>query len=264
HCRCPADRFLLVAFFVVYRSGFLLGKLPRVGHMMEELSRATVQIKVRAAFTIMLVFVVLAQRLGTEVILGAFLAGAAIALLRTPADTELGHRLEAMGFGFFIPIFFVMVGAQFNLNALTQHAGAILLVPALIAVGAIVKLVPALVFRLSFSWRETFAAGALLSARLSLIIAAAAIGVRVGFLDEAVSSAVILVAIVSVTVGPIVFSRLMAIKQEPRTLPVVVVGANELGLHVAERLRRQREDVVLVDAEESRVERARAWVHVHS
>ena len=115
----------------------------------------------------MLVFVVLSEFLGAEVILGAFLAGAIVALLKTPADADLTHKLEAIGLGFFIPIFFIMVGVEFNLVALLSSSQALLLVPVLLLVAVAVKFFPAITFRLNFPWRESFAAGTLLVARLS-------------------------------------------------------------------------------------------------
>ena len=110
---------LFVAFFFMSRFGDLFfNQVPLVRNILEELSHATAQIKVRLAFSIMLTFVVLAEVLGAEVILGAFLAGAIVSLFRRPEDEALVHQLESIGFGFFIPIFFIMVGVDFNLEAL--------------------------------------------------------------------------------------------------------------------------------------------------
>ncbi len=75
-----------VAFFLLYQLGAFSNRTAAVRRTIEVLSHATAQIKVRLAFTIMLVFVALSQALGTEVILGAFLAGAVLALLRTPCN----------------------------------------------------------------------------------------------------------------------------------------------------------------------------------
>ena len=85
--------------------------------LVEDLSQATVQIKVRGAIAIMMGFVVLAEVLGAELILGAFLAGMVISLIKAPQDEDLIHKLEAFGFGFFIPVFFIMVGVELDLVA---------------------------------------------------------------------------------------------------------------------------------------------------
>ncbi len=248
---------LFVVFFFMYRLGNLFfNRIPGVRRIMEELSSATAQIKIRTAFTVMLIFVALAEFLGTEIILGAFLAGAIVSLLSTSEDAEAMHQLESFGFGFFIPIFFIMVGVDFNFSALLDSPQALLLLPLLLAAAVAVKLIPALAFRLNFSWRETLGAGSLLSARLSLIIAASAIGLRLGVISEPVNAAIILVAIVTVTLAPLIFVRVIPERESEEEKPTIVVGAGVLGLQVAEQLRGHHDRVVVMDSDEERIARA--------
>ena len=135
-----------------------------------------------------------------------------MALLRTPEDRELSSQLEAIGFGFFVPIFFIMVGVDFNLPALLSSTAALLSVPLLLIAAIAVKMIPALVFLLNHTWREALAAGILLCPRLSLIIAAAAIGAKLGVIDESVNAAIVLVAIVTVTASPLAFFRVFPVR----------------------------------------------------
>jgi Kef-type K+ transport system membrane component KefB/Trk K+ transport system NAD-binding subunit len=247
---------LFVAFFLVYYFGrVFFNRIAGVRRALEELSHASAQIKVRAAFTMMLLFVVLSEVLGTEIILGAFLAGAIVALLRQPEDEDLGEKLEAIGFGFFIPIFFIMVGVDFNLSALLSSQEALVLVPVLLAAAIVVKLFPSLIYRLRFNWQETFAAGALLSARLSLIIAASAIGLRLGVISEPVNAAIILVAIITVTGAPLVFSRFQLGEEAEEIRPILIAGATDLGVRVAEQLQAHHEAVIVIDPDESSLAR---------
>jgi Kef-type K+ transport system membrane component KefB/Trk K+ transport system NAD-binding subunit len=249
---------LFVAFFFMARFGeFFFNRITLVRNVLEELSHATAQIKVRLAFSMMLTFVVLAEVLGAEVILGAFLAGAIVSLLRRPQDEGLAHQLEAIGFGFFIPIFFIMVGVDFNLDALLSSPQALVLLPVLLAAAFLVKFLPTLIFRLRFSWRETLGAGALLSSRLSLIIAASAIGLRLGVISESINANIILVAIITVTVSPLIFLRIMPEQPEYERRPVIVVGAGSLGLHVADQIAGHQEWLVVIDTQEERIQRAR-------
>jgi len=247
---------LFVAFGLVHRFGILLNKFSALRRTFEELSHATTQIKVRATFAVILIFVALSEVLGTEIILGAFLAGAIISLIRTPLDDDLIHQLEAIGFGFFIPIFFIMVGVELNLPLLFGSKGTLWLVPLFLLAAILVKLLPALIFTLRFSLKEALASGVLLSARLSLIIAAAAIGARLRVISESTRAAVVLVAVVTVTVAPLIFVRLFPGRGPRRFRPIVVAGAEELGLRVAEQLRAHHESVVVVDFDAKRVERA--------
>lgn len=249
---------LFVAMFLIYHfSRISTTRFPSLPRMLDELSSATTQIKVRAAFTVMLIFVVLSEILGAEVILGAFLAGVIVSLLRREGDKAIHNQLETIGYGFFIPIFFMMIGVSFNLNVLLSSSQALLLVPLMLAAAVVVKALPALVFRLRYNWPETWAAGAILSARLSLIIAAAEIGLELGVISEAMDMAIILVAMITVTLAPMIFVRFSLAEEKPEQKNVVVVGAGELGLQVAAELRLHHEPVVVLDAELRRVERAR-------
>jgi Kef-type K+ transport system membrane component KefB len=161
---------LLGAFATLARMGQLAARVQRLRRVVEELSHTIAQIQVRGAFALMVAFIVLAEGLGTEIILGAFLAGAIISLLAEREGSHLHMKMEAIGFGFFIPIFFIMVGVSFDLPALLSSSKAPLLVPPLLVVAYAIKLLATLLYRLNFSWRETLAAGTLLSSRLSLIL----------------------------------------------------------------------------------------------
>lgn len=248
---------LFVVFFLMYRFGTILNRVVALRRTIEELSHATAQIKVRAAFAVMIAFVGLSETLGSEIILGAFLAGAIIGLLRTADDAELSRQLEAIGFGFFIPIFFIKVGVDFNLPVLLASSGALLLVPFLLAAAILVKVIPALSFTANFPLRQALAAGILLSARLSLIIAAAAIGKRLGVIGEAVNGAIILVAVVTVTVAPMIFVRLVPGRRHSKLDRIVVVGAEDLGMQVAKRLKAHLEPVTIVDTAPELIARAK-------
>ncbi len=249
---------LFVFMLLVYYFGdFLFNHIPGARAMLEELSHATAHIKVRLAFLVLLVFVVLAETLGAEIILGAFLAGLIVSLLQGPEDEALVHQLESMGFGFFIPIFFVMVGVEFNLTALMENRSALILLPLLLIAAVMVKGLPSLIYRKRFGRRAALAAGALLSARLSLIIAASEIGLRVGVISEAVNASIILVALTTVTIAPSTFLALLPRRKEPVEPPMVVVGAGELGLQVSQILQGHGERVLVIDRDPARLERAR-------
>jgi Kef-type K+ transport system membrane component KefB len=248
---------LLGAFVTLGRVGRLAASIPRLRRLVDELSHATAQIQVRGAFALMVAFIVLAEWLGTEIILGAFLAGAIISLLAKREGSHLHLKMEAMGFGFFVPIFFIMVGVGFDLPALLSSSKALLLVPLLLGVAYAIKFVAALVYRLNFPWRETLAAGALLSSRLSLIIAAAAIALDLGAINQSTNAAIILVAIVSCTMSPMLFNRFLPPTEAPTREGVILVGLGELSILLAERLRQGGELVTLVGLDGDRVKGTR-------
>ena len=236
---------LFVAFVIVYRVAAHLQRHFPAEHFLEELSSATAQLQLRGSFALALVFIALAESLGVENILGAFLAGVIISLLAEGEGSVLREKLDAVGYGFFIPIFFIMVGANFDLRALLRSSPALLLVPLLVGIAYLVKFVPALIYRLAYSWQETVAAGVLLSSRLSLIIAASAIGLQLGAISEAVNSAVILVAIVTCTLSPVLFNRL-APHPARKAERVIVVGSRKNAALLTHRLRDHGVDAVLI------------------
>ncbi len=240
---------LIAAFLVVYRVAIAFRSHPPAGKLFEQLSSATAQLGLRGSLALALLFIALAEGLGIEYILGAFLAGVIVSSLSGGEVTVLQEKLDAFGYGFFIPIFFVMVGVGFDLPALLGSREALILVPLLLGMAYAVKLVPILILRLRFTWRETVAAGMLVSSRLSLIVAAAAIGLDLGVITDAVNSAIILIAVITCTVSPIVFSWLMPDQVERDR--VIVVGSRASAGLLAGRLRDHEFETVLISEDDA-------------
>lgn len=239
--------FLAVAFLGALRAGQQLRRLGWLRRLFEELAHATAQIQVRGSLALMLIFVALSEQLGTEVILGAFLAGALISLLSGREESELKPKLEALGFGFFIPIFFILIGAKFELKALLGSPQTMLLALLLIVCAFLLKIASALPLRWVASWRETLAGGFLLSSRLSLIIAAGEIGVRLGLFTKNTHTAIICVALVTCIGGPMGFQALLPGGRSARRRQALIVGAGEHGLLLAARLKNQGWRVTLLE-----------------
>jgi trk system potassium uptake protein TrkA len=235
---------LIAAFLVAYRVAMAFRSHPPAERLFEQLSSATAQLGLRGSLALAFLFIALAEGLGIEYILGAFLAGVIVSSLSGGEVTVLRDRLDAFGYGFFIPIFFVMVGVGFDLPALLDSRDALILVPLLIGIAYAVKLVPALILKLRFTWRETIAAGMLVSSRLSLIVAAAAIGLELGVITDAVNSAIILIAIITCTVSPVAFSWLTPDRVERDR--VIVVGSRASAGLLAGRLREHEFETVLI------------------
>jgi len=229
---------LLLAVAALLRVGKFLLAIPGLGQVLREVAETTAQIRVRGSFALMVALAALASVLGVEVILGAFLAGAIVSIFSDRNNPVLREKLDAIGFGFFIPIFFIMVGVNLDLKSLLGSPENLLLLPALLIAAFVIKFGAGLVFRLAYSWRETVAAGALLSARLSLIIAASAIALDLNLINEAVNTAIILVAIVSVTIAPILFDYLLPRREGEGRLRqgAIIVSSRELALALAKQL----------------------------
>ena len=211
---------LTLNLLVVFTLFFLLGGvvwagkklLNRETSLVKRLAFAapkTAELQVRTAMTLMLLFVVFSQFIGSEIILGAFLAGTAVSSL-SPKSVHglLGMKLDAIGFDLFIPIFFIMVGANFDIQSLLADPASLVLVPVLVAFAFVVKVVPSLMLKQFFGKKNAIAAGFLLSSRLSLIIAASAIGLRLGVITPEINTAIILVAIVTCITSPAIYGMM--------------------------------------------------------
>jgi Kef-type K+ transport system membrane component KefB len=170
------------------------------------LQDTTAQIRIRAAIVLFVGFAAVAEQLGLEVILGTFVAGAIISLLdrdEVMTHPDFRRKLEAMGFGFFIPVFFVTSGVRFDLDALVAKASNLAMVPVFLLALLIVRGVPALLYRHLLGGRRTLVAGILQATSLPFIVAATAIGLELGLLDAAESAALIGAGLLSVLLFPL-------------------------------------------------------------
>ncbi len=214
HHSSAGARAMLVGLIVLLALVLFLGvrfatRLAAVGRLIERHAGSTAQLRIRASFALLLGFTALADRLGLELILGSFLAGAIVAALAVQREHPLYTvKLDAVGYGFFVPIFFIVTGANLNIPALAANHKSLVLVPLLFAAMVIVKAVPAGLYRLRHSTRDAAAAGVLQTAQLMLPVAAVQIGKQLGILSDAVGAAVILASFFSMLLAPIGFSIL--------------------------------------------------------
>lgn len=168
----------------------------------------TEEMGIRATLALLFVLVGVASLLGIEAVLAAFLSGGIIAVVFRERGA-LDRKLSGFSYGFLIPIFFIDVGIRFDLTAVTD-AEALVFTGQLVIAAFVVKTASALVlFLRGHGLRSVAAAAALLSARLSLIIVVAEIGRHLGLLSSSQEGSIILLAIVTTTVAPTLFRRLL-------------------------------------------------------
>jgi Kef-type K+ transport system membrane component KefB len=224
---------LMTAFNIVYQSGvgvaFLieilrLGAVFFVAYMVLRVLKLMVwwfpayftrmiaiedpsEVGVRAGLALMIAFVSIAELMGMEAILGAFLAGALFSFVFREKGI-LETKLAGIGHGFFIPVFFIHVGVGFNLSALgTAQIYPLLAELALLSL--LVKAVATSVLgAVDFGLREIAGAALLLSTPLTLLVAIAAIGLDLGALSELENSAVILMAVASALLFPTAYKAI--------------------------------------------------------
>jgi Kef-type K+ transport system membrane component KefB len=202
----------------------------RVMQTLVRLQDTTAQIRVRGAFVLLAVFVVLASKFGLEAILGAFLAGAILKLVdRDEAMThpQFRNKLEAAGFGVFIPFFFVSSGIRYDAGALFGHPSTLARVPLFLAILLAVRGLPALLYRPLATSRET-AAGALLQATsVGFFVVASQIGQDMGLISAANAAAVIAAGLLSVILFPV--GALALLKQRGEREPAAEAAVTPSG-----------------------------------
>ena len=167
----------------------------------------TEELGVRLSLALLFLFVAVSELVRLEPVLGAFLGGCVLSFV----FREKGHlesKLSALGFGFLIPIFFINVGVEFDLTNVLGP-GQVQFTLKLLVLAIMVKLVPSLILTLQrIPLRAAMKAGILLSARLSLIMAAAEIGLREGLITPAIKDSIILLALLTCLLGPTLFKLL--------------------------------------------------------
>jgi Kef-type K+ transport system membrane component KefB len=178
----------------------------RISAALVRLQDTTAQIRVRGAFLLLAAFVVLADRFGLEAILGAFVAGAVLKLVDT--DRAMTHprfhaKLEAAGFGVFVPFFFVTSGVRFDLDALFADAATVARVPVFVLVLLAARGLPALLYRDVLDHRRAAAAGLLQATSLSFLVVASQIGIELDLISAATGAALVAAGLVSVLLFPL-------------------------------------------------------------
>ena len=171
-----------------------------------DLQDTTAEIRVRGTVALLLVFASLATAFGLESILGAFLAGAALTMLDRDDDmthTQFYTKLHAVGFGVFIPFFFVATGVSLDVRALVEQVSSLAKIPVFLVALLVVRALPAIFYRpLLGSRREVVAVGLLQATSLSIPVVAGGIGVELGVMQPANYAALVAAGLLSVIAFP--------------------------------------------------------------
>jgi Kef-type K+ transport system membrane component KefB len=213
------DKLVLLAAFVAFVVAVAvaiagLERSRRVSDALLRLQDTSAQIRVRGAFLLLTLFVVFASRFGLEAILGAFFAGATLRLVdrdETMTHTFLQAKLEAAGFGIFIPFFFVSTGMKLDVRSLFEHGSTLARVPIFLAALLVVRGLPAVVYRpLTDGRGQIVAAGLLQATSLSIPVVAGQIGLSLGLISTQSYVALVAAGLLSVIVFPLVALPLLA------------------------------------------------------
>ncbi|MCM3707100.1 MULTISPECIES: monovalent cation:proton antiporter family protein [Cytobacillus] len=230
------NTWLLLILFGVGVLLYFLGRRFKNLNFLEAMSTGTVQIGTRAVFALIIFLVALSETVGAENILGAFLAGVLVSLLAP--NQEMIHKLDSFGYGFLIPIFFVMVGVGLDVWTLFGDPKMLMLIPLLLIALLLSKLIPIYILKRWYDIKTVIASGFLLTSTLSLVIAAATIGERMGVITAEMSGTLILVAVITSIFTPVVFKKLFPQETaEEKKLKVSFIGANQMTMPIYNELK---------------------------
>ena len=238
---------LFILFYLAFKVGKKIIKAPVFNRIINQLSHAASQIKVRGTILLILLFIILSQLIDAEMILGSFLAGLLLSNFLSKDRSILLVKLDGMGYGFFIPVFFILVGVHLDIGALHTLNDSILFLMILLITLYLVKIIPALIWTKLFGLKKSIAAGILLSSRLSLIIAAAQIALQLELISPAINSAFIIMAIITCLASPIIFNLLNKFEKISKN-KIIIVGGGEIGNILAKRLKMHGQPIVSVQS----------------
>ena len=184
-----------------------------ITRMIDKLADTSAQIRIRLSMLLVVGLGALATHLGFEAILGAFIAGAILGLVDPDAERKhpLFHpKLDAIGYGFLVPVFFVTSGLTFNLSVLFSSASTVLRVPLFLLALLVVRGLPAVLYRSALaSIRDVAAAGLLQATSLPFIVAATTIGLQVHAIRPANAAALVAAGLFSVILFPVISLQLL-------------------------------------------------------
>ena len=216
---------LTMAFLALSVSAILLARSlqsERLSRLIERWMTDTSVLPIRFSILILLVLTSLANELGMEVVLGAYTAGAMIAMM---AKVEiLQYRLTSIGSGFFIPLFFIVSGVEFDLPSLVSGPGSIARLIIFCAGFLLIRVLPIGFYKDALPKRDLLPLALFSATTLPLVVAVTYLGVRTGDMLPANASALVGAAVISVVVFPAVAIFLRA-KPEQVQLDRVVTDA---------------------------------------
>ena len=244
---------LFFLFIVFYSLGKRLKNIPFLKNLGFKLSEAASQIRIRGTMLLIMFFVVMAQIIGEEaVLLGAFLIGLATSSMLHRERSVMLLKLDGMGYGFFIPIFFIMVGIEFDPAALKEFDQSLIWFLGFLLVTLFaVKIIPALLWTQVFGLKKAVAGGFLMSSRLSLVIAASAIGLEMGVITPGINASFIIMAIVTCFMSPVIYN-LMSPLSHLAGGKTLIIGGSSTAVLLARRLILHGRKSVIVENDPNR------------
>ena len=211
--KSPALNALFLLAFVVLAVITALFAIRGVGRgwaMLERTLETSGQLAIRIAVVLVFTLGSLAASLGLDLLLGGFVAGVIVRLALKGRELHVFEsKLTAVGYGFFIPFFFITSGLKFDAGALTADPARALEVPLFLALFLVVRGAPALLlYRRQLELRDRLALGLFSATELPLVVAITTIAIDQGHMRPATAASLVAAAILSTLIFPLLALRL--------------------------------------------------------
>ena len=188
----------------------------KLARLVRDTMQTSAQFAVRLSLLLLVGLVLLADILGLDVLLGAFAAGMIVRLASGGEEVEsIQTRLTTIGYGAFIPIFFVATGLNFDVRALLRDPRTIVAIPALLAAFLLVRGLPVLYYRRVLERVERGALAFFSATGLSMIVVITTIAVQAGEMRQRTAVALVAAGMISIFAYPIAALALLRRKAGP-------------------------------------------------
>ncbi|QMU08087.1 monovalent cation:proton antiporter family protein [Levilactobacillus suantsaii] len=238
------SRSLWLLLLVFLAAGVLFIRFKPFFNFFERINKSTTQLDIRLAFFLIFSLVVIADAVGAENILGAFVAGIVMKLLQPHEETRV--RLDGIGYGFFIPIFFMLSGVDINLRTLLSDSATLLLIPAFFVAYVLSKVAIYWILRLRFHRRNALAGATISGATVTMVLAVLQVAKSMKVVTTQQSGAFLLAAILTCILGPLAFNVFYNPQAEKtKKAKVHFIGANLWTVPVAQQLAKNWYDITM-------------------
>jgi Kef-type K+ transport system membrane component KefB len=199
---------------------------PRVLALFSRTMHSSTQLPICFSVLLLSIFVVLSQTIGLEAVLGAFAAGMIIGLaIRGEPGALFREKMDAIGFGLFIPFFFVVSGMSLDVGALLHNSETIALIPLFLASFVVVRGLPVFLYRKDLAKNERWPFVLYSATALPMVVAISEIGVRMGRMRPSIAAALVGAGLISVLLFPAIAEALLARDSLPK--PSLTASKNE-------------------------------------
>ncbi|MGF2383952.1 cation:proton antiporter domain-containing protein [Lentilactobacillus otakiensis] len=240
----PHSKSLWLILLILVAAALLFWRFKAFFRFFDQINKSTTQVDIRLSFFMIVTLVTVAESVGAEGILGAFLAGIVIKLLEPHEETKV--RLDSIGYGFFIPIFFIMSGVNLNLRQLITNPQTLILIPVIFVGYVLAKTLVFTALKGRFKNSNSIAGTAMTATTITVVLAVLQVASHLHRITNQQSGAFLLSAVITCVAGPLIFNKLYSSESEDsKKTTVHFIGTNLTTVPVAQQLAKGWYDVTM-------------------